>query len=101
MSLEQGCRLRLMKTDDGRRAVDAIDLLELRLATLDAVLEAIKAGWTLELQGPRPGISQLECRGWLEPTVAGSEHLRSVYAASERPAEVLAELGLVWKERNT
>lgn len=100
MSLEQGCRLRLLKTEDGRRAVELLDRWDMRLTALEAVLEAVKAGWTLELQGPRPGINQNECRGWIEPTVPGSEHLRSVYAASDEPGQVLSDLGIAWKERN-
>lgn len=99
MSLEQGCRLRLQKTDDGRRAVALLDRQELRLVALDAVLQAIREGWTLELQGPRPGIGQEHCRGWIEPTVVGSEHKASIHAEGAEPESVLVELGLRWKEQ--
>lgn len=98
MSIEQGCRRRLELTEDGRAALRVLDVWELRLASLQIVIDAVRAGATLELQGPRSEhASEQQCRAWLEEN-KGADSV-SVHVESADPEHALVELGLRWKEQ--
>ena len=76
-------------------------LRRVRLATLQAIFDAVTAGATLELQGPRTDHAADQVfKAWLEENNGADS--RSVYAESSASAEhALVELGLRWKEATT